>query len=107
MKVTENTNFDIAYVFAHFIEKKGGINKGCKYIAKRLNNKWVWKYIYNVYRGATPSDELIQRLKALMKPPRKRYRKIIEATSKEQWELWNTLTTDALRKRLDNKVKGL
>lgn len=88
-----------------FIEKSGGVNKGCKKIAKRLNYEWQWEHIANVSRGAKPSDKLIRKLKALRppKPPRKRYRKIIEAISKEQWESWNTLNADELRNRLDKK----
>ena len=99
----------IKRIILKFIEKKGGVNKGCKYVAKKLNNVWTWKYIYNVYMGAKPSRKLKARLCALEvpKPPRKRYRKIIEATSKEQWERWNTLTADELQSGLDDKVKGV
>ncbi len=96
--------FDVGYVFDHFIDKKGGINKGCKHIAKLLNNQWVYKHIYNVYRGAKPSDKLRKKLIALIKPPIKRNRKIIEATSKNQLDSWNELSPDELRHALDREV---
>ena len=101
MKSTHETNFDTAYVIGHFIEKKG-INKGCKYVAKQLNYRWVWKHIYNVYRGAKPSKKLENALQLLMKPKKKRYRMITEALSKEQYDSWPK-SMEERRKRLDRK----
>ena len=95
----------LSYVFQPFIDKQGGINKGCKFTAKLLKDKWTWKYLYHVYRGTVqPSQKLTRKLKALQppKPPRPRHRKIIEATSKEQWERWNTMSSDELRQKLDS-----
>lgn len=98
----------LSNVFQPFITKKGGINKGCKYIAKKLKNEWAWKYLYHVYRGTVkPSDKLIRKLKALRppSPPRKRHRMIIEAASKEQWEGWQVLTMDQKRNALDTETE--
>ncbi len=106
MESNQKLIFDTAYVFEHFIAKKGGINKGCKYIAKLLGYKWVWKHIYNVYKGAKPSETLRKKLIELIKPPRPRYRKIIEANTPKQLDQWNTLTADQLREALDDKVRG-
>ena len=94
-------------VFQPLIEKTGGVNKACKYIANRLNNKWTWKYIYHVYKGTvTPSKKLRAGLNALKipNPTPKRYRKIIEATGKKQLDEWNKLTADELRHALDREV---
>ena len=104
MESIEKVNFDLSYIFEYYIAKKGGINKGCKYIAKLLNYEWVWKHIYNVYRGAKPSERLIKKVQSLMKPTRKRHRKIVEATCKKQLGEWNTLTADELRHALDREV---
>ena len=95
-------------LFLPFIEQQGGINKACKYIAKRLKGKWTWKYLYHVYRGKVqPGQELIRKLKALQppNPSRPRHRKIIEATSEEQLKQWNTLNADELRQALDKEAK--
>lgn len=91
-----------------FIDKQGGINKGCKHVAKRLKNEWTWKYIYHVYSGrAIPGKKITAKLNALRppNPPRKRHRKIIEATSKEQLEKWNALSANELRDALDNQTE--
>lgn len=106
MESTQKINFDLPYVFEYFIAKKGGINKACKYIAKRLNNRWGYKHIYNVYRGATPSGELKQKLIELVKPSRKRHRIIIEAKSLKQFKAWQALNMDQRREALDDKVRG-
>ena len=101
MESIEKVNFDLPYIFEYYIAKKGGINKGCKYIAKRLDYEWVWKHIYNVYRGAKPSERLVKRLQSLMKPTPKRYRMITEALSKEQYDSWPK-TMEERRDALDN-----
>lgn len=80
----------------------------------RKNQPWTYSYIRNIYTGKQPPsryiipaiDKLYERLIKPPKPTRPRYRKIIEATSKEQWKQWNTLTADELRQALDNQVKG-
>ena len=104
MESIEKVNFDLSYVFEYYIAKKGGINQGCKYIAKRLNYEWVWKHIYNVYRGAKPSERLVKRLQSLMKPHRKRDRMIIEADTTKQLREWQTLTTEQKKHALDREV---
>ncbi len=99
----------ITQTIGSFIDKEGGVNKGCKLVAKKLKHKWLWKYIYHVYSGrVVPGEELTRKLKALQppKPPRPRYRKIIEANTPKQLDQWNTLTADQLREALDDKVRG-
>ena len=94
----------IADTFQSFMGNGSGINETCKLIAKKLKGRWTWKYLYHVYRGTVqPGKELIRRLKSLRPPmpSRKRYRKIIEAASKEQWDRWNTMSSDELRQKLD------
>ena len=96
-------------IFEPLIARKGGVNKACKYIANKLNNKWTWKYLYHVYRGtANPSRKLRSGLNALKikSPTRKRYRLKIEAESPEQFRSWQTLTMEQRRNALDEKVKG-
>jgi hypothetical protein len=79
----------IQSVFEPIIEKRGGINRACKYIAKELKHRWTWKYIYHIYRGThVPSKALISKLNAFQYPPRPRYRLKIEAQTKEQFEAW-------------------
>ena len=104
--MTQNATTEI---FQKFIKSSGGVNKACRIIVDRLDNKWTWKYLYHVYRGTVkPSKKLLRQLKRLKppKPKRKRYRKIIEANSKEQLGKWNMLNADELRNALDEKVKG-
>ncbi len=94
-------------VFQPLIEKKGGVNKACKYIANRLNNKWTWKYIYHVYRGtAKPSKKLRAGLNALrLQPPRIRHRTKVEADTQEQLDYWNSFTMEQRKEALDNMRK--
>ena len=85
---------------------KGGVNKGCKYIEKRLNYEWTWKYIYHVYRGTVrPSPVLICKLNALEYPPKQRYRRKVEAFSKERLGRWMSLSVYECGKALDQAVK--
>ena len=94
MESNQKLIFDTAYVFEHFIGKRGGINKGCKYIAKRLDNRWVWKHIYNVYKGAKPSETLRKKLIELIKPPRQRYRLTIETEDETEYKQFKSLTME-------------
>lgn len=99
-------------VFSYFIKKnKGGINKACKEIASLMGDKNVWKYVYHIYRGASnPSDKLKAKIlnlktpKIRSRPPRERYRMIIEATNKKQFKAWQILTMDEKRNALDKEV---
>lgn len=95
---------DVQAIIRLFIKKEGGVNRGAKKIEKLLKNEWQWKHIANVSRGAKPSDRLIRKLKKLRPPPpnRKRYRTIIEATSKDQWEGWQNRTMEEKRNALDD-----
>ncbi len=79
------------------IEKEGGVNKGCKKVARLLNNRWTWKHIYKVYRGlSTPGKELTRKLNALRlpKPLRKRYRLTVEMNNETDYKQFKKLTME-------------
>ena len=98
---------DVQATIRVFIEKSGGVNKGCKKIAKRLNYEWQWEHIANVSRGAKPSDRLIRKLKALRppKPPRKRYRLTIETDNETEYKQFESLTMERRLRAFRNEYK--
>ncbi len=92
-------------VFQPFITKEGGINKGCKYIAKKLKGKWTWKYLYHVYRGTVTPGARLKRKLMKLKPPtprRKRYRLTIETDNETEYKRWKKYTMRQRQEAFDN-----
>ena len=103
------TNNVSSKVFQPFINKEGGINKGCQLVAKKLKHKWTWKYLYHVYRGTVKPSRKLERALMKLRPPkplRKRYRLRTEAIDKVEFQNWKTLTMTQRRNALNKAVKG-